>query len=667
MPQLNRRFRPPIKRHAPQEDDQRHRARPRGRGDDNADVVGRHSSQRHHAHIAQTNPREGAGTAANDYIQSWLKQTQSHRQHEPSSANESRRVPSRLHARESQTNAKKRARSPPDPVISPRRESHREPDYRFEKRPRHKVREDKYQHRGDGGKSRPEQRATVQDRTSQQVSKGRAEQDSHGTNTRRPGQSSKGLAERAMQARNARMEQKEQEDNEMDQFRAFFQHRTSSRRPPPQDRHSRQNLEELTYGNGSEAPWSRASSPHEGVFPSDRRISQRDTLGSPELPEQGRPISVWEAPRNHAEPASLGPHYTAANSTSYVTWSTSHHSEFFDDRFGGPPTNEREPLRNERPWPQAQPSLQSQNSNGSSAQRPHGYKDAEVQTDPIALSPQRHRINHKGTGRSTALHVEVQQDSGGTITTAPGALDRLQPVHIQEQAPEHQVQTEQEPERQSMGPFLMQQYQPVYAPLRRSEYFQGMEDPQDVLLVRTIPDRQTYQEVEKPALLIDRAFGNRLLLEGPCVSQPNQQIRTPRYRHIPVEDEEWLSNPVALAAERAISSPGNFGHFPPHENRGIVDFDQAKCQIEGPRQRSPKRGMADFIYEIEREALDSRRLDGSENTHSRSPDITDPQLVQAVVPWSSRSPGLRYDAPGPQNGSSGWFVPLQPSEGYGGF
>ncbi|KAK0754126.1 hypothetical protein B0T18DRAFT_30426 [Schizothecium vesticola] len=393
MPQLNHRSKPPIKRHAPQKDDQRHRARPRGRGDDNADVVGRHSSQRHHAHIAQTNLREGVGTAANGYIQSWLKQTQSHRQHEPSSANESRHVPSWLHAREGQTNANKRARAPPDPVISPRRESRREPDYRFEKRPRHKVREDKYEHRGDGGKRRPGQKVTVQDRTSQQVSKGRAEQDSHGTNTRRPGQSSKGLAERAMKARNARMEQKEQEkNNEMDQFRAFFQHRTSSRRPPPQDKHSRQSLEELTYGNGSKAPWSRASSPNEGVFPGDRRISQRDTLGSPELFEQGRPKSVWEAAQNYAEPASPGPHYTAAKSTIYVTWSTSHHSEFFDDRFRGPPTDERENPRNESLRPQAQPSLQGRNSNGSNVQRPHGYKDAEVQTDPIALSPQRHRI-----------------------------------------------------------------------------------------------------------------------------------------------------------------------------------------------------------------------------------------------------------------------------------
>lgn len=670
MPQLNHRSKPPTKRHAPKEDDQRHRARARPRDDEDADVGGRHISQRHHAHVAQTNPREGVGTAANGYIQSWLKQTQSHRQQEPSSAIESRHVPLRLHTRENQTTANKRARSPPDPAISPRRESQREPDYRFEKRPRHKVREDKYEHQGNGGaKRRTGQKATVQDRASQQVPKGRVEQDSHGTNTRGPGRSSKGLAERAMKARNAKMEKRDQEeDNEMDQFRAFFQHRTSSRRLPTQDKHSRQDLEGLAYGNVSEEPWSRASSPHEGGLHGDRRVSRHDALGSPGVREQEtipyRYGKHLHATRSHASP---GPHHTDAKSTSYGTWSTSHHSEFFDDRFRGPPADERETPRDESPQFQDQPRLQSPNSNGSNAKRPSGYKDAEVQTDPIALSPQQHRARHEGTNTSTNRHVEVPQNRGGAITTASCVLERLQPVQRQEQAPEHDMQTEQDTERQSMGPLPTQQSQPVYGPLRRLEYFQGAQDPRDVLRVRTIPGRQTYQEIEKPVLLVDRGFGNRLLLEGPCTSQPNQQLHAPRYRHVQVENEEWRSKPVALAAERANPSPGDFGHFPPQENRGIVDFDQPKYQIEGPSQRSPKRGMADFIYEIEREAFDSRRLAGGENTHSRSPDITDPQLVQAVVPWSSRSPGSRYDALGPQDGTSGWFVPPQPAEDYGGF
>lgn len=670
MPQLNHRFKPPTKRHAPKEDDQRHRARPRDRDDDNADIDGRHSSRHHHAHIAQTNPREGVGTAANGYIQSWLKQTQSHQQQEPRSAIESRHISSRLHTRESQTTANKRARSPADHAISPHRESHREPDYRFEKRPRHKVREDKYEHQGNGGgKRRPGQKATAQDRASQQVSRGRAGQDSHGTNTRGPGRSSKGLAERAMKARNAKMEKKDQEeDNEMDQFRAFFQHRTSSRRPPPQDKHPRENLESLVYGNGSEAPWSRESSPRKGGLPSDRPASHYDALGSPGVLEQEtipyRYGKHLQATLSHASP---GPHHTDAKSTSYVTWPTSHHSEFVDDRFRGPPADERETPPDKSPQSQAQPRLQRRHSNDSNAKRPRGYKDAEVQTDPIALSPQQHRMGHEGTGTSTDRHLEMPRNRGGTITTASGALERLQPVQRQEQAPEHYVQTEQDTERQSTGLLLAQQSQPVYAPLRRSEYFQGAEDPRDVLLVRTIPGRQTYQEIEKPVLLVDRGFGNRLLLGGPCISQSNQQLRAPRYRHVQVEDEEWVSHSAALAAERPIPSPGDFGHFPPHENRGIVDFGQPKYQIEGPGQRSPKRGMADFIYEIEREAFDSRRLDGSENTQSRSPDIADPQLAQAVVPWSSRSPGSRYGAPGPQDGTSGWFVPPQPSEDYGGF
>lgn len=452
----------------------------------------------------------------------------------------------------------------------------------------------------------------------------------------------------------------------MDQFRAFFQHRTSNRRPPPQEKHARNDLEGLTYGNGSEALWSRASSPREGGLPSDHLTSHYDALGSPAVLEQKtipyRYGKHLQATRSHASP---GPHQTDAKSTSYVTWSTSHHSEFFDDRFRGPPADDRETSRDESPEPQAQPHPQRGNSNSSNAKRPRGYKDAEVQTDPIALSPQQHRMRHEGTGKGMDRHVDMPQNRGRTITTASGAPERLQPVQRQEQPPDHHVQTEQVTQRQSMGPPLVQQSQPVYAPLRRSEYFQGGEDPRDVPLVRTISGRQTYQEVEKPVLLVDRGFGNRLLLEGPCVSQPNPQLHAPRYRH--AEEEEWVSNPAVLAAERAIPSPRDFGHFPRHENRGIVDIHQPKYQIEGPRQRSPKRGMADFIYEIEREAFDSRRLDESEIAHSRSPDIADPQLVQAVVPWSSRSPGSRYDVLGPQDGTSGWFVPPEPSEGYGGF
>ncbi|KAK1826137.1 hypothetical protein QBC39DRAFT_28894 [Podospora conica] len=654
------------KRHTQQEDDQRHRARTRGRDDNDADIDARRSSQRHQALIAQTNPREGVGTVGNGYIQSWLKQTQSHRHHEPSSANESRHVPSRPHTREDLAKATKRARSPPDPDMPRHREPHREPDYRFEKRPRHKVREDKYEHQVDGGaKRRTGQKATAQDRTSQQVSKvskGRAEQDSYESNFRGRG---KGLAERAMKARNARLEQKDQEeDTEMDQFRAFFQHRTSTRRPPLPDKPPRQDLEGLSYGNGSEAPWSRASSPHSGGHRVERRISEYD-LGSPELVEQGtipyRYGKHLQATRSHDSPSQ---HHTDDKATSYVTWSTSHHSEFFDDRFRGPPVDERKKPQDESPRPQIQTRLQSRDSNGSNTKRPFGYKDAQVQTDPIALSPRQHRTHPEN---STTRQVEMRQNSSGTMTTAPSALERPQPTRREEQAPEHHVQMEQDTERQSTRLLQSQQAQPVYAPLRRSEYFQGTQDAQEVLLVRAVPDQQAYQEVEKPVFLIDRGFGNRLLLEGPCVPKPQQHLRVPMYRPVQVEDEEWGSNSAALAAERTIPSPGGFGQFPPHENRGTVDFDQAKYQVEGPRQRPPKRGMADFIYEIEREAFDSRRLDGSENSHIRSPGTTDPLLEQAVVPWSSRSPGPRYDTPGPQNESSAWFAPPHPSEGYGGF
>jgi hypothetical protein len=184
------------------------------------------------------------------------------------------------------------------------------------------------------------------------------------------------------------------------------------------------------------------------------------------------------------------------------------------------------------------------------------------------------------------------------------------------------------------------------------------------LVVRANTDRETYPVVERPALLVDRSFGSRLLLDGPRTPQEKQQLHAMEYRHVQVEDEEWLSNHVTLATERPILSPGDFAPAPPKEERGFVDFDEARYQIEGPRQRSPTRGIADFIYEIEREAFDSRRLDG--DAHSRSPGVTDTQLERAMVPWSSSRPSRpRLDTPGPQTEASGWFGPQQPSEGYG--